>query len=95
VLGKPYPFVLAIHCGVPPVSFGGRAWEAVAPIPKSPLPRPVNGVVTETDTVNGTLMLTAHDTLRFTADIRRVMTPYVVTFKPFVRTAPVTLPACG
>jgi hypothetical protein len=94
-IGKAYPYVLSIHCGVRPLSFDGRAWEAVTPIPKYPLPRPVNGLVTETGFVNGTLMLTATDTLRFTADIRHVMTPFVVTFKPFVRAAPVTLPACG
>jgi hypothetical protein len=96
VIGKPYPFVMGVHCGVPLVGFNGRAWEPVAPVPVYPGPRPVNGVATETGSVDGMLTLTGRDTLRFTANIRHVAAPFVVTFKPLGTSAPpVTQPACA
>jgi hypothetical protein len=61
-----------------------------------PGPRAVNGVVTDTGSVDGMLMLTAADTLRFTANIHHVAAPFVVTFQrvPAMAT-PVTQAACG
>ena len=82
VIGKPYSFRLLIHCGVPAVSFGGRAWSPVQPVPKYPGARPVNGITTETGYVSGTMTLTRADTLRFVADARAVLAPFAVLFKP-------------
>ena len=28
-IGRAYPFMLFIHCGVPAVGFGGRSWQPV------------------------------------------------------------------
>ena len=96
VIGKAYPFVMSVHCGVPLVGFDGRDWEPTAPVPVYPGPRPVNGVVTDTGSVDGMLMLTGADTLRFTANIHHVAAPFVVTFQrvPAMAT-PVTQAACG
>ena len=82
VIGRPYSFRLLIHCGVPAVSFGGRAWSPVRPVPRYPGARPVNGITTETGYVSGTMTLTHADTLRFVADHRAVLAPFVVVFKP-------------
>ena len=82
VIGKPYSFRLLVHCGVPAVSFGGRAWSPVQPVPKYPGARPVNGITTETGYVSGTMTLTRADTLRFVADARAVLAPFAVVFKP-------------
>lgn len=82
VIGRPYSFRLLIHCGVPAVSFGGRAWSPVQPVPQYPGARPVNGITTETGYVSGTMTLTGADTLRFVADARAVLAPFVVVFKP-------------
>ena len=80
----------------PHVGFDGRDWEPIAPVPVYPGPRAVNGVVTDTGSVDGMLMLTAADTLRFTANIHHVAAPFVVTFQPVPATAtPVTQAACG
>ena len=96
VIGKAYPFVMSVHCGVPLVGFDGRDWEPTAPVPVYAGPRAVNGVVTDTGSVDGMLMLTAADTLRFTANIHHVAAPFVVTFQrvPAMAT-PVTQAACG
>ena len=56
-IGKAYPFELLIHCGVPIVDFGGRAWQPVAPVPAYPGPRLVNGTATYTGYVAGTMTL--------------------------------------
>ncbi len=82
VIGKPYSFRLLIHCGVPLVSFGGRPWSPVHPVSKYPGARPVNGIITETGYVSGTMTLTSADTLRFTAHARAVLAPFVAVFKP-------------
>lgn len=95
-VGKAYPFVMSVHCGVPLVGFDGRDWKPIAPVPAYPGPRAVNGVVTDTGSVDGMLMLTAADTLRFTANIHHVAAPFVVTFQPVpAQATPVTQAACG
>jgi hypothetical protein len=81
-IGKPYFFRLFIHCGVPSVGFGGRAWSPVQPVPKYPGARPVGEIVTETGYVAGTMTLVEADTLRFVADPRTVMAQFAVVFKP-------------
>jgi hypothetical protein len=83
VTGKAYSFRLLIHCGVPAVSFGGRAWSPVRPVPGYPGARPVNGIgiTTETGYVTGTMTLVNAGTLRFAADARAVRAPFVVFFK--------------
>lgn len=82
VLGEAYSFRLLIHCGVPAVSFGGRAWRPVRPVSAYPGARPVNGITTETGYVTGTMTLVKGETLRFVADVRAVRAPFVVLFKP-------------
>jgi hypothetical protein len=81
-IGKPYSFRLLIHCGVPTVGFGGRAWSPVQPVPKYPGARAVNGIVTETGYVVGTMTLVKPNILRFVADPRTVTAPFAVVFKP-------------
>lgn len=96
VAGKAYPFVMSVHCGVPLLRFDGRNWEPIAPVPVYPGPRAVNGVVTDTGSVDGVLVLTAADTVRFTANIHHVAAPFVVTFQAAAAMAtPVTQAACG
>ena len=82
VTGKAYSFRLLIHCGVPVVSFGGRAWSPVRPVPRYPGARPVNGITTESGYVTGMMTLVNAGTLRFAADARAVRAPFVVVFKP-------------
>lgn len=81
-IGRPYFSRLFIHCGVPVVGFGGRAWGPVEPVPKYPGARPVGEIVTETGYVAGTMTLVEADALRFVADPRAVMAPFAVVFKP-------------
>jgi hypothetical protein len=81
-VGKAYPFRLFIHCGVPVVGFGGRAWQPVPPVPAYPGPRPVNGTATYTGYVPGTMTLIDARTLRFTADDTAVVSPFSVVFRP-------------
>jgi hypothetical protein len=88
-IGKPYSFRLLIHCGVPTVGFGGRAWSPVQPVPKYPGARAVNGIVTETGYVAGTMTLVNANVLRFVAGPGTVRAPFAVTFKP------VTMPSEG
>lgn len=90
--GKAYPFKLFIHCGVPVVDFGGRAWRPVAPVPGYPGPRPVNGTSTYTGYVAGTMTLVNARTLRFAADESAVASPFSVVFEPL--TARVTRYPC-
>jgi hypothetical protein len=78
VLGRPYPYQLFIHCGVPLVEFGGRGWLPVQPVPHYPGSR--TGV--ENGYVTGTMTLVTPATLRFIADIHTVTAPYVVNFSP-------------
>lgn len=91
--GKAYPFKLFIHCGVPVVDFGGRAWQPVAPVPRYPGPRPVNGTATYTGYVVGTMTLVNARTLRFVADESAVASPFSVVFEPL--TARVTRYPCS
>jgi hypothetical protein len=92
-IGKAYPFKLLIHCGVPIVDFGGRAWQAVAPVPKYPGPRPVNGTATYTGYVAGTMTLVNARTLRFAAGDSAVASPFSVVFEPL--TVQVTRQPCA
>lgn len=80
--GKAYPFKLFIHCGVPVVDFGGRAWQPVAPVPRYPGPRPVNGTATYTGYAVGTMTLVNARTLRFVANDSAVASPFSVVFEP-------------
>jgi hypothetical protein len=92
-IGKAYRFNLFIHCGVPIVDFGGRAWRPVPPVPKYPGPRPVNGTATYTGYVPGTMTLVNARTLRFAADDSAVASPFSVVFEPV--TGRVTGSACS
>lgn len=92
-IGKAYPFKLLIHCGVPIVDFGGRAWQPVAPVPEYPGPRPVNGTTTYTGYVIGTMTLMNARTLRFVAGDSAVASPFSVVYKPL--TVRVTRSACA
>jgi hypothetical protein len=92
-IGKAYPFKLFIHCGVPVVGFSGRSWQPVAPVPKYPGPRPVNGITTYTGYVPGTMTLVNARILRFVADNSAVASPFSVVFEP--RTARVPRAVCA
>jgi hypothetical protein len=92
-IGKAHPFKLLIHCGVPIVDFGGRAWQPVAPVPKYPGPRPVNGTTTYTGYVIGTMTLINARTLRFVAGDSAVASPFSVVYEPL--TARITRSACA
>jgi hypothetical protein len=92
-IGKAYPFKLLIHCGVPVVDFGGRAWQPVAPVPEYPGPRPVNGMTTYTGYVIGTMTLMNARTLRFVAGDSAVASPFSVVYEPL--TVRVTRSACA
>jgi hypothetical protein len=81
-IGKPYRFDLFIHCGAPIVSFAGRAWKPVPPVPAYPGPRQVNGTATYTGYVAGTMTLVNAVTLRFTADPGAVAAPFSVLYEP-------------
>lgn len=81
-IGRAYPFSLLIHCGVPVVEFGGRAWKPVPPVPTYPGPRPENGVTTYTGYIPGTMTLVNVRTLRFVADASAVASPFSVTYAP-------------
>jgi len=93
VAGKAYSFWLLIHRGVPVVSFGGRAWRPVRPVPVYPGARPVNGITTETGYATGTMTLVNGQTLRFVADVHAVRAPFVVLFKPAA--VPSQAPPCA
>jgi hypothetical protein len=92
-IGEPYRFDLYIHCGAPVVSFAGRAWKPVPPVPAYPGPREVNGIATYTGYVAGTMTLVNALTLRFTADPAAVAAPFSVLNEP-TRTRK-TLPVCS
>jgi hypothetical protein len=92
-IGRAYPFRLFIHCGVPIVDFGGRTWQPVAPVPKYPGPRPVNGTATYTGYVAGTMRLVNARTLRFVSGSSAVVSPFSVVFEPL--TVRVTRFACA
>ena len=94
-IGKPYPFKLLIHCGVPIVEFGGRAWQPIAPVPAYPGPRQVNGTATYTGYVAGTMTLVNARTLRFVADDSAVASPFSVVYEPLtsrITRSPCSLP---
>ena len=94
-IGKVYPFKLLIHCGVPLVDFGGRAWQPVAPVPRYPGPRPVNGTITYTGYVAGTMTFVNARTLRFVADDSAVASPFSVVYEPLkvrITRSPCALP---
>jgi hypothetical protein len=81
-IGKAYPFQLLIHCGVPIVDFGGRAWQPVAPVPAYPGPRLVNGTAIYTGYVAGTMTLVNARRLLFVADSSAVASPFSVVYEP-------------
>jgi hypothetical protein len=94
-IDKPYPFKLLIHCSVPLVEFGGRAWQPVAPVPAYPGPRQVNGATTYTGYVAGTMTLVTARTLRFVADDSAVASPFSVVYEPVtgrITRSPCSLP---
>lgn len=88
-----HAFTMFIHCGVPRISYAGRIWEPVPPVPTYPGPRPVDGSTTYTGYVNGTLTLIDANTLRFVAtDTAR---PFSVTFRPAHTISSTPQPACA
>lgn len=89
--GTSRPWRLLVHCGAPVITFDGRAWAPVAPVPTYPGPRPVNGITTDTGYTAGTLTVLSADRLRFTAS--DTVSPYMVTYAP----APpnTTAPVCA
>jgi hypothetical protein len=92
-IGKPYPFKLYIHCGAPTVTFAGRAWKPVPPVPNYPGPREVNGTATYTGYVVGTMTLVNLRTLRFTADPGAVAAPFSVLYEQSATR--ITVPVCS
>jgi hypothetical protein len=94
VVGTAYPYRLFIHCGVPNVSFGGRAWRPVQQVGRYQGNRPVNGMATYDGYVTGTMTLEKAGTLRFTADNAITVAPFAVTFEAAVAT-PGLRPACA
>jgi hypothetical protein len=93
VIGKAYPYRLFIHCGVRKVTFGGRTWSPVQPVPQYRGNRPVNGTTTTDGYVTGTMTPERPDTLRFTADNAIAVAPFSVIFKPSA--TPGLGPACA
>lgn len=64
-VGVGYPFDLYTHCGIDFTRFGGRYWQAAAPLPEpSPLPD-AQGVTTYTGYVSGVMTLVDQQTARF------------------------------
>ena len=67
MIGESYPVVVSSHCGIRHMSFGGLDW-----VPEGNVgdPGPVpgdDGLVTDTPTVEGQVVLVDAETLHFTA----------------------------